>query len=358
MRLFGPGWGALWLCLMAFIAIPLGDYLLPLDWTNPLPEETRELSKQMSFRFVTWFWLVVQMLIIFVSLKQISRLYDELDYLKYFGLILVGSIGTGGIGITIAHELVHKSNRWERLIGKIILVTVCYGHWEIEHLKGHHKMVATPKDPATSKRGQSLYAFWIQTLIGTFKSAWALEQERLVRSENISTVWTWKNEVLRYVACQILFGCAVYWAYGALGVKIWLQISTGAILFLETVNYTEHYGLSRRELKKGVFESVTPAHSWNTAHAPSNFLLFKLQRHSDHHAHAGRRYQVLRSFRNSPQMPLGYPAMVVLALFPPLWTAYMNPRLDEYNAQLEQWRVEGYTMEELFPHKTPWSDKA
>jgi len=70
-----------------------------------------------------------------------------------------------------------------------------------------------------------------------------------------------------------------------------------------------------------------PEHSWNSSHRVSNLFLYHLQCHSDHHAHPARRYQALRHFESSPQLPSGYAALLLLAYLPPLWFRVMDRRV-------------------------------
>jgi alkane 1-monooxygenase len=245
---------------------------------------------------------------------------------------------TGGVGITVAHELGHKSTKIEQFYAKVLLMTVSYMHFFIEHNKGHHVWVATPKDPATSRKGETFYSFYFRSVIRGFISAWEIEKERL-RRKNIS-VWSYQNDMILYTVlpflfCGFLMGC-LYFYTGSFSWNVPIFFFAQSILgfsLLEAVNYIEHYGIVRNEIANGRFERVNPLHSWNSNYLITNFYLFQLQRHSDHHANANRRYQVLRHFDESPQMPQGYPAMMMMAMIPPLWFKVMDNRL-------EKWKLE------------------
>jgi alkane 1-monooxygenase len=65
-------------------------------------------------------------------------------------------------------------------------------------------------------------------------------------------------------------------------------------------------------------------------------MLFELSRHSDHHFEPGKKYQVLDYHDQSPQMPTGYPGMMLLSLIPPLWFAVMNPKIAAQK-EVSQW---------------------
>ena len=206
-----------------------------------------------------------------------------------------------------------------------MLATTCYLHWAIEHVRGHHRTVATPEDPATARRGESFYAFWPRTVIGGFRSAYQLERDRLARQGGGTGAF--ENAVHASVLIELAIIVALWWSFGFGAVLFFLAQSFVAVSLLESVNYLEHYGMERKRLPDGGYEKVLPAHSWNSGHRLTNYFLFNLQRHSDHHYRPNRRYQILRDFRESPQLPNGYAGMVLLTLVPPLWRKVMDKRL-------------------------------
>ena len=203
-----------------------------------------------------------------------------------------------------------------------------YGHFFVEHNRGHHARVATPADPASSRLGESLYRFIPRSTLGGVRSAWALERTRFARMGQ--SHWNLRNDVLNaWLLSAVLFAALALW-FGAT-VLPWL-VGQAIIGFgmLETVNYLEHYGLRRQQLPDGRYERVAAAHSWNSNTVIANVFLFHLQRHSDHHAHPIRRYQSLRHSDEAPQLPTGYATMMLLALVPPLWRKVMDWRVLEH----------------------------
>ena len=202
-------------------------------------------------------------------------------------------------------------------------------HFFIEHNKGHHKHVATASDPSTAKYNQSVYVFWPQTLMGTYLSAWKIAKEEL---EKKGKSWfSINNEMLLFQLIQVAFVLGIYLFFGLIVTLCFLIAALLGVLLLESVNYIEHYGLTRNETENHQFERVQPHHSWNSNHIIGRLMLFELSRHSDHHYLASRKYQVLRSFDNAPQMPTGYPGMILLSLVPPLWFKVMNNQMKKYN---------------------------
>jgi alkane 1-monooxygenase len=238
--------------------------------------------------------------------------------------LAVGTV-TGGIGITIAHELGHRRSRLDRTLARVLLVSVGYGHFHVEHNRGHHVRVATAADPASAPLGLDVYRFILRSVAGSFHHAWRLEAMRLrARGDSplhpanwvLTGTLAWLG-LLVAVAAMVSLPAAGFLA---------LQAAC-AVALLEIVNYIEHYGLRRRVLANGRPEPVAARHSWNADFAVSNWLLFNLQLHSDHHAHVDRPYEALRSMPQAPQLPAGYPTMVLVALLPPLWFALMDRRV-------------------------------
>ena len=230
-----------------------------------------------------------------------------------------------GLGVNTAHELGHKKPALERWMSRIALAVPAYGHFCVEHNRGHHRHVATPDDPASSRMGESIYRFACREIPGAFRRGWVAERERLARIGK--PAWSVENEVLQSYALSILLHVALIAAFG------WVMVAFLAIhnLFawwqLTSANYVEHYGLLRQKKPDGGFERCQPHHSWNADYVASNLLLFHLERHSDHHANPTRRYQSLRSFPDLPTLPTGYFGMFLVALIPPLWYAVMDWRL-------------------------------
>ena len=232
---------------------------------------------------------------------------------------------TGGFGITIAHELGHRASTRDRLLAQLMLVSVCYGHFYVEHNRGHHARIGTPRDPATARFGESFYRFYVRTVAGSFAHAWRLEAMRL--NAQGKSAWSPANRNVVYVAAQFLLCILAYAVAGFNGIAYFLFQSVVAFTLLELVNYVEHYGLTRVQGADGRYEPVRPQHSWNSDTWFGNALLVNLQRHSDHHADSSRPYETLRSIASAPQLPTGYAGMILLAMVPPAWFAVMDSRV-------------------------------
>lgn len=230
---------------------------------------------------------------------------------------LVISTGfSGATAINVAHELMHRPGKVEQRLAEVLMASTSYTHFCIEHVQGHHKYVGTPRDAATARAGESLYAFLPRTLVGGLRSAWAIEVAR-----------GGSNRMIAYAVAQVVILAAISATLGPVGLAAFLGQSLVAILMLETINYLEHYGLSRAETAPGRYERVRPEHSWNSSHRVSNGVLLNLARHSDHHAYAARPFRELRHYDAVPQLPAGYSAMLILATIPPLWFRVMDARL-------------------------------
>ena len=315
----------LWLSpLFFYFGIPLLDALIGEDPSNPPESEVPALEADPYYRWITYLlvpvlWASFIAICVFVASQPLSAT----------GLLamIINTGGGLGFAINLGHEMGHKKSTLERWLAKLALAPACYGHFYIEHNRGHHRDVATPVDPASSRMGESIYRFVLREMPGGFRRAWQLERERLARCGK--SPWSLDNEVLQPALISLaLYGALV----AALGWQIlpFLLLSAfwGAFQ-LTSANYLEHYGLLRRKQDNGRYEVCQPHHSWNSNHLFSNWALFHLQRHSDHHAHPTRRYQSLRNFPDLPRLPSGYFGMYLLAYVPPLWFRLMNPRLIE-----------------------------
>lgn len=330
------GWWNFLTIGFAFIVLPVVDHLFGIDTTNVEESKVKIVGQEFYYRFVTYIWTYVQVTIVLwgvyvVSTGTLAHWYEWLGFVISFSLV------TGGIGITVAHELGHKKSLLERFYSQLLLMTVSYMHFYIEHNRGHHVQVATLEDPATSRKNESFYQFWLRSVFIGYGHAWKLEKDRLERNEH--GVLNIRNQMLWFAFLPILVCTVLTFAFSPAGSINW-QIplffftqSLFAFTLLELVNYVEHYGILRKR-KDGKYERVNPLHSWNSSHVMSNFFLFQLQRHSDHHANAIKRYQVLNHYDQSPQLPYGYPTMIIIALLPPLWFKMMNPRLEEWEGKI------------------------
>jgi len=251
---------------------------------------------------------------------------------RHGGLAVIDRIGiaatlgmVNGVAINTAHELGHKKEHLERWFAKIALAPTGYGHFFIEHNRGHHVRVATPEDPASSRLGETFWTFLPRTVSGSLVNGWRLEKQRLHRMGK--RTFTLRNDVLNAWAMTVVLWGALFALFGF---GIWPYLLIQAVLgfsLLEAVNFIEHYGLVRQQLDNGRWERVSPRHSWNNNNTMTNLFLYHLQRHSDHHANPTRRYQALRHFEESPQLPSGYATMIVLCYFPPLWRRVMDKRV-------------------------------
>jgi alkane 1-monooxygenase len=319
------GLGVLWFWgpIFVFGLMPLLDTLIGKDAANPPDSAVKWLEQDRYYRLCTYAYIPLQ----YLALAGGAWLLADggLHVGEKVGLALtLGCVN--GIGINTAHELGHKRASLERWLSKVALAPTGYGHFYIEHNRGHHVRVATPEDPASSRMGESFYRFWPRTVRGSLTSSWELEAERLRRQDR--GPWTLRNDIVNAWAMTVVLFAVLAAVFGA-GILPYLAIqAVFGFSLLEVVNYLEHYGLLRERREDGKrYVRTGPQHSWNSDNVSSNVLLYHLQRHSDHHAHPTRRFQALRHFDEAPELPSGYATMIVLAMVPPLWRRVMDPRV-------------------------------
>src|SRR6476660_6762851 len=315
--------------IFIYILIPLLDLAIGADPTNPPDDVVAWLEQDRYYRWVTYTFLPMQYVAL-VTCCWLIAFHGGLDVGDKLGIAF--TLGTlNGVAINTAHELGHKKEHAERWLSRIALAPTGYGHFFIEHNRGHHVRVATPEDPASARLGESFYEFWPRTVGGSLRSAWNLEKRRIARRHQHP--WRLSNDVLNaWLMSAVLWAALVAW----LGVGITPYLVVQAVVgfsLLEVVNYMEHYGMLRQKVGVGErerYERVDPSHSWNSNNIATNVLLYHLQRHSDHHANPTRRYQTLRDFEESPVLPTGYAGMIVLALVPPLFRKAMDQRVVDH----------------------------
>lgn len=308
---------------VGFVLIPLAELILPPAPAN-LPQELEPSRAKMRF-FDVLLYLNVPLLYGLMAYYFYTLQQGGLAPFEIIGMTCSVGLIVGTVGINVAHELGHRSHPGEQWLAQVLLLSALYQHFFIEHNRGHHKHVATPADPATARYGESIYIFWVRSVLGSYHNAWQLELERLDQAG--LRRWGWHNAMVRYTVYNLGYLGAVGLLYSISMVGYAVAIAVFGFLLLESVNYIEHYGLLRRRLESGRYEPVGPQHSWNSDHEVGRIFLYELTRHSDHHFKASRKYQILRHFDASPQLPFGYPTSIILALLPPLWFALMNRRV-------------------------------
>ncbi|NQV86148.1 MAG: alkane 1-monooxygenase [Woeseiaceae bacterium] len=305
-----------------YVLAPIIDWLIGEDRNNPPDEVVMQLDQDVYYRRLTYAIIPLH----FISLIG-AIWYATTQPLSWWAFLLLAAF-TGlmaGLAINTAHELGHKNSKIEKQLAKCALAIPAYGHFTIEHNRGHHKNVSTFEDPASARMGESIYRFAMRDIPGAFAGAWAIEKERLIRRGK--SVWHPNNQILQAYSLTAVMSVLFLLALGWKVVPFLIVHNLFAYWQLTSANYIQHYGLLRHRAGDGTLERCEPHHSWNCNHIFSNLVLFHLERHSDHHTHPLRRYQSLRHFENLPQLPNGYFGMYVLAYIPWLWFKVMDKRL-------------------------------
>lgn len=320
-----------WICflplILVFAIVPFLELFTKADSAN-FDKETAKLEKENKlYSWILYLSVPVQLSMLFLFLNSMQN--PSLDTSTYIGRISAMGILCGILGINIGHELGHRLNRVDQFFGELMLLTSLNTHFLPYHNGGHHFNVATPQDAATARRNEPLYIFWFRSHFMSYREAWQIENKRMTSLGKPS--FSLANKMVVYSIANLVVLAAIFLVFGLPVLIAFLLASMMGILLLETVNYIEHYGLLRTKNEHGRYERVKHTHSWNSDHVIGKLFLFNLSRHSDHHYNGSKPYQVLKSLPESPQMPTGYPGMMLLALLPPLWFRYMNPKVAQFN---------------------------
>jgi alkane 1-monooxygenase len=323
------GWFTFLPVIWSYAVIPVWELLVKPDPTNLEAAEEEMVKNDRIYDYILYATVPLQY--IFLVLFLFSLQQPGLGIVEYTGRILSMGLLCGIFGINVAHELGHRATKFEQTLAKIMLLSSQYMHFFIEHNKGHHKRVATKEDPASARLNESLFEFYFRTIIFSYISAWRIEAKELKRKNK--PFFSFHNQMILFLLIQITFVATIFLVFGWQITLCYIGAAGLGIGLLEAVNYIEHYGLSRKEIEKGKYERAMPEHSWNSNHVIGRVALFELSRHSDHHYLASRKYQVLRHHDNSPQMPTGYPGMIILAHLPPVFFSVMKKQMKKYGIE-------------------------
>ncbi len=302
------GW-AIWIGFVFFFGIyPLLELLF-----QKIRFEPKNFDSEVS-EWSLYLMPFVLTVFLFVSLTAAAQ---QTQFLDLFGIVLSAGCVLGGFGITSSHELVHRRERWQRGLGVYNLMLTNFAHYGIEHVVGHHKYVATPEDPATARKNESVYFFWMRCFFGALHGAYKIDSKK----------------ILFYSFVSAALSTAIYMIWGMQTVLTWWAISAVAILLLQTVDYIEHYGLVRGKNQDGFYLAFKPQHAWDSASVLTNIMLYNLGFHSHHHAKATVKFQQLDKNEAAMKMPFGYSVMVILALVPMIYIPMMNRKLQHVTGQ-------------------------
>ncbi len=311
----------------AFVFLPLIDHILSVDYINLTFSETKEALQSSYYNHALYGTIPVQVGFVVWFLVDVSS--KELLTVDLVGKACsMGAMGSV-LAINSAHEIGHRMGRVNKFLSKLLLTSVLYAHFYEEHNYGHHKNVGTYEDPATARKGEWLYIFVFRSIFMGWMNAWRLENKRLTRKGRSSV--SYKNEVLVWQLIQVALLVSIYLFLGLTTLLCFFVSSFLSIFILEAINYIEHYGLTREKVSEFRYEKVNSSHSWNADNQIGRAVLFELTRHSDHHENPSKPYQVLQSPGNTPELPTGYPGMILLSLLPPIFFLIMHKKLEEYN---------------------------
>ena len=322
------GWMTFIPLIVFFGFVPTLELLFSADKEN-FSKEEEKIEKENKF-YSRILYLTIPIQIFFLIYFLIVIQDASLTNLDLIGRISAMGLMCGVIGINVGHELGHRNNRIDEFWGELLLLTSLNTHFLPYHNGGHHYNVATPKDAATARKNELLYVFWIRSHSMSYREAWQLEYRRL--KEDGRSWFHIQNRMIIYTICNLVLLATIFFFFNLLGLIAFASASIIGILLLQTVNYIEHYGLLRKQNEHGRYEKVKRIHSWNSDHVIGKMMLFNLSRHSDHHYNGSKHYQILKSLPESPQMPTGYPGMMLVSLLPPLWFGLMNKKLQQLNS--------------------------
>lgn len=286
--------------LYVFLILPVLDILTGETTTNLSPEDVSYKKTKWIFDLMLYLNVPIVFGLLFTILNKIEN--NSYEAYELIGLVFSAGILLATNGINVAHELGHRKSYFERFLSQLLYVPCLYMHFYIEHNFGHHLKVATPEDGATARYNQPLYSFWFSSVTRQYISAWKIQIQKL-KNENLSFL-SFKNNMLFYHIIQPAYLIIIYLLFSFDTMVFSIIIGMVSFLFLECINYIEHYGLRRFKTDSKRYERVQPYHSWNSNFNIGRITLYELTRHSDHHYKSSKKYQVLNSHNECPTLPL------------------------------------------------------
>jgi len=310
--------------LYAFVILPILDHFLPINSTNHDAKTIKQFENNSFYDIILILLIPVQLVFLIWFLFSIDA--PDLSATTFYGRVFSMGILCTVLGINAGHELGHRTQRSMQIGAKILLTTTLYNHFFIEHNFGHHRNVGTPDDAASANRGEWVYPFIVKSAFFGWVNSWQIESKRLKRIG--VSFFSIQNEVLVWQLFQWSTLAIVFLLFGSVVGFAWIGASIVGATFLECVNYIEHYGLVRAKVSGHRYENVEVYHSWNSDHLMGRSILLEVTRHSDHHHSPHKSYPTLNSPKGAPHLPTGYPGMIVLSLFCPLFIAIMDKKLE------------------------------
>lgn len=321
----GKGWISFTAPIFFYGFVPFLEFFIKPNKVNFTKEEEKIEKENKLYTYLLYATIPIQIIFLWYFLNTINN--PNLSNLEISGRIFSMGIMSTIIGINVGHELGHRNNKLDEFLGGLLLLSTLNTHFLPYHNGGHHLNVATPNDAATARKGEVLYFFWFRSHFQSYFEAWKIENTRM-KSEGKSW-FHHQNKMIVYTVCTIVLLGSIFYFFGQFVLLAFITASVISIVQLETVNYIEHYGLLRKKNEHGRYEKVKRNHSWNSDHQVGQVLLFNLSRHSDHHYNGSKHYQLLKTLPESPQMPTGYPGMMLLSFFPPFWFMVMNKKINK-----------------------------
>lgn len=292
--------------------LPMWSTVLIDLWSPPNRKAPQITAHRLAYDGILYLLAGLQ----FLTILGLFHFAGQLDFgnsqaiarslLSLFAIKVIVGTSSSFSGIVVAHELIHRPERFKQTLGRMLLALECYEHFATEHIRGHHKAFGTPQDPATARAGESYEQFWRRTLPAQLINALKLENQRLKGQGRLFRLGN--NRVVQGLILELVLLLSIGLCFGGAGLVVFAVQAIAAVRKLEAVNYIEHFALGRKGAGLGHARSWD-TDSWFTLHA-----MVGLSRHSDHHRHAAKPYYCLRYCADSPKLPYGYFTSVFLAV--------------------------------------------
>jgi alkane 1-monooxygenase len=146
-----------------YTLIPWIDYVIPVDHSNLPENRVRIYEKDRRFLVPLYSFFVLDFIFFYWVLYDVYSGKVGTSISSFF-ILAFCLAQLGAVNAVVGHELFHKKALIHKICGTLVYAKMIYGHFFIQHTRSHHKHVATPLDPSTSRLGESLYYFFCRAI--------------------------------------------------------------------------------------------------------------------------------------------------------------------------------------------------
>jgi alkane 1-monooxygenase len=226
-------------------------------------------------------------------------------------------------GTCVCHELIHRRDRKQALLGHLLAGFCGYHALGAEHL-AHHARPGDTRRAEYPRKGESVWSFAVRRtmrvsreLFGRAAPVWSRQTStptsRGIRLALAATVLTW--------ASFAVIG-------GISGACLYLVEIAGVMFGIQLITYIQHWGLG----DDAIADRVSYGRGWEDDCRFQAWVTLGISLHDQHHRDSRRPYYRIDLSPDSPRLPAGYVLLMFASLVPAIWRRVMTPAFQHWLA--------------------------